>query len=101
MLCACIARFMDKLKSIEATEGTLLDHTSILFGGAQTASHVGTSFPTIIAGGKALGFKHGQHLRWPLDKRPMSDLYLTILQQLGCPVDSFKESSAPISELLA
>mgnify|MGYP007059400696 FL=1 len=101
MLCACVARFMDKLQAIEANEGTLLDHTAILFGGAQTASHVGTSFPTILAGGKALGFKHGQHLKWPLDKRPMSDLYLTILQQLGCPVDSFKESSGPITELLA
>lgn len=101
MLCRCVARFMDKLKAIEASEGTLLDHTAILFGGAQTASHVGNSFPTILAGGKALGFKHGQHVQWPLDKRPMSDLYLTILQQLGCRVDSFKESSAPISEVLA
>ena len=101
MLCACISRFMDKLKGIEASEGTLLDHTVILFGGAQTASHVGTSFPTILAGGKALGFKHGSHTRWPLDKRPMSDLYLTILQQLGCPVESFKESSGTISEVLA
>ncbi len=101
MLCACVARFMDKLQAIDAAEGNLLDHTAILFGGAQTASHVGTSFPTILAGGKALGFKHGQHLRWPLDERPMSDLYLTILQQLGCPVESFKESSGPITELLA
>ena len=100
MLCACIARFMDKLKGVEASEGTLLDHTAILFGGAQTASHVGVSFPTIVAGGKALGFKHGQHLRWRQDTRPMSDLYLTLLQQLGCPVDSFKESSNTISELL-
>jgi hypothetical protein len=101
MLTAGIARFMDKLQAIEASDGTLLDHTVILFGGAQIASHVGTSFPTIIAGGKALGFRHGQHVQWPLDKRPMSDLYLTILQQLGCPVSSFKESSAPIAELLA
>ena len=101
MLCACIARFMDKLQGIEASEGTLLDHTVILFGGAQTASHVGTSFPTILAGGKSLGFKHGSHTRWRLDTRPMSDLYLTILQQLGCPVDSFKESAGTISEVLA
>ncbi len=100
MLCACIARFMDKLQGIEASEGTLLDHTVILFGGAQMASHVGTSFPTILAGGKALGFKHGHHTKWPLDKRPMSDLYLTILQQLRCPVDSFKESANTISEVL-
>jgi hypothetical protein len=100
MLCSCVARFMDKLQKIEASEGTLLDHTAILFGGAQTASHVGSSFPTILAGGKALGFKHGQHVQWPLDKRPMSDLYLTILQQLGCKVESFKESAGPITEIL-
>jgi len=30
----------------------------------------------------------------------MSDLYLTILQQLGCPVNSFKESVGPIGDLL-
>ena len=101
MLCACMARFMDKLKEIRASDGTLLDHTAILFGGAQTASHVGSSFPTILAGGKALGFKHGQHVKWPKDKRPMSDLYLTILQQLGCPVNSFKESVGPIGDLLS
>ena len=101
MLCACMARFMDKLKEIRASDGTLLDHTAILFGGAQTASHVGSSFPTILAGGKALGFKHGQHVKWSKDKRPMSDLYLTILQQLGCPVNSFKESVGPIGDLLA
>ena len=74
MLCACMARFMDKLKEVRASDGTLLDHTAILFGGAQTASHVGSSFPTILAGGKALGFKHGQHVKWSKDKRPMSDL---------------------------
>ena len=101
MLCACMARFMDKLKEIRASDGTLLDHTAILFGGAQTASHVGSSFPTILAGGKALGFKHGQHVKWSKDKRPMSDLYLTILHQLGCPVNSFKESVGPIGDLLA
>ncbi len=100
MLCACMARFMDKLKEIRASDGSLLDHTAILFGGAQTASHVGSSFPTILAGGKALGFKHGQHVKWQKDKRPMSDLYLTILQQLGCPVNSFKESVGPIGDLL-
>ena len=74
--------------------------TEIMRNTEPAASHVGTSFPTILAGGKALGFKHGQHVKWPKDKRPMSDLYLTILQQLGCPVNSFKESAGPIGDLL-
>lgn len=101
MLCACLARLMDKLHATRAASGTLLDHTVILFGGAQISSHSGKSFPTLLAGGRKLGFKHGQHLRWESEKKPMSNLYLTILQQLGCPVTSFKESSGNISEVLA
>ncbi len=101
MLCACLARLMDKLKGIRSSDGTLLDHTVLLFGGAQISSHSGKSFPTLLAGGRKLGFKHGQHVRFESEKKPMSDLYLTILQQLGCPVKSFKESAGPISELLA
>ncbi len=100
MLCACLARLMDKLKGIQAKDGTLLDHTVLLFGGAQISSHSGKSFPTLVAGGKKLGFKHGQHVKFESEKKPMSNLYLTILQQLGCPVTTFKESTGVISELL-
>ena len=91
---------MNKLKEIETSEGTLLDHTVLLLGGSQISSHSGNSFPLLVAGGKKLGFRHGQHLRWNQDERSASDLYLTILQQLGCPVESFKESKGAITELL-
>lgn len=100
MLVACFARLMDKLKGARVAGGSLLDHTVLLFGGAQISSHSGKNFPALVAGGRKLGFRHGQHLKWPTDKKPMSDLYLTILQQLGCPVKQFKESAGPISELL-
>ena len=101
MFCACLARLMDKLQAIEAKNGTLLDHTVLLLGGSQISSHSGGSFPMLLAGGKRLGFKHGQHVKWKGNEKPASDLYLTILQQLGCPVKSFKESSGPLSEVLA
>lgn len=100
MYCECLARLMDKLATIEASDGTLLDHTVLLMGGSQISSHSGSSFPLLLAGGNKLGFRHGQHLKWKGDERSASDLYLTILQQLGCPVTSFKESKGPISELL-
>lgn len=54
----------------------------------------------LLAGGNKLGFKHGQHMKWKGGSKPASDLYLTILQQLGCPVTSFKESTGPMSEIL-
>ena len=101
MLCASLARLMDKLRAIDAADGTLLDHCALLFGGSQISSHSGKSFPTLLAGGKKLGFRHGQHWSWPSESQPMSDLYLTILQQLGCPVASFKESRGPLTDLLA
>lgn len=100
MFVACVARLMDKLKGIEASGGTLLDHTVLLLGGSQISSHSGSSFPMLLAGGRNLGFRHGQHLKWKGSEKAASDLYLTILQQLGCPVDSFKESKGTISELL-
>lgn len=101
LYCACLARLMDKLNAIEASEGTLLDHTVLMMGGSQISSHSGSSFPLLFAGGKKLGFKHGQHLKWPGSTVSASDLYLTILQQLRCPVESFKESKGVISEILA
>ena len=101
MLVACFAKLVEKLNTIEANDGTLLDHSALLLGGSQVSSHSGNNFPTILAGGKKLGFKHGQHVKWASNKKPMSDLYLTILQQLGCPVTSFKESTGPLTEVLA
>ncbi|QDU92482.1 DUF1552 domain-containing protein [Lignipirellula cremea] len=101
LYCATLARLMDKLSAIEASDGSLLDHTVLMLGGSQISSHSGSSFPLLLAGGNKLGFRHGQHLKWKSNERSASDLYLTILQQLGCPVESFKESKGPISELLA
>ncbi len=100
MFCACFARLMEKLKKVEASDGTLLDHSVLLLGGSQISSHSGGSFPMLLAGGRKLGFKHGQHLKWKGGTKPASDLYLTILQQMRCPVTAFKESTGPISELL-
>jgi len=101
MFSACLARLMEKLQGIQASDGTLLDHTVLLLGGSQISSHSGGSFPMLLAGGRKLGFKHGQHVKWKSNAKPASDLYLTILQQPGCPVKSFKESTGPLSELLA
>lgn len=101
MLVACVARLMDKLAATPAKDGTLLDHTVILLGGSQISSHSGKSFPMVLAGGRKLGFRHGAHHKWNTDTKPASDLYLTTLQQMGCPVTAFKESTGPIGDLLA
>ncbi len=100
MFCASIARLMDKLHNTQAQNGTLLDNTVLLLGGSQISSHSGGNFPMLLAGGNKLGFKHGQHVKWKSNQKSASDLYLTILQRLGCPVKQFKESQGVLDELL-
>lgn len=100
VFCACLAHPMDRLNAVEASEGPLLDHAVLLLGGSQISSDSGSNFPLLLACGNKLGFRHDQHLKWEGEKRTASDLYLTMLQQFGCPVKSLKESKGSISEIL-
>ncbi len=85
------ARFLGKLKSIEDGDGTLLDHSMVLFGSgmANANAHTNVNLPILLAGG---GFQHGEHKAYPttgLDKQPLCNLYVTMLQRFGLEVDRF------------
>ena len=87
-------------------------------------SHGNANLPTILAGGKALGYKHGAHVDFNLPKigkydvtdahghykicsRPVdenarvSNLLLTMLQRADVKVDKFQDSIAPLSQIVA
>ena len=87
------ARFLDKLRSMRQPESdaTLLDSTMALFGSGMgnANSHTNNDLPILLAGG---GFRHGEHLRLPSEKRkriPLSRLFVSMLQQFGVETDSF------------
>ncbi|MCP5559716.1 MAG: DUF1552 domain-containing protein [Verrucomicrobiaceae bacterium] len=93
------ARFLAKLKSIPDGDGTLLDHTMVLFGSgmANANAHTNTNLPVILAGG---GFKHGEYKALPtsgLDRRPLCNLYLSLLQRFGLEVDKFGTSTGTLA----
>ena len=93
------ARFLGKLKSIEDGDGTLLDHSMVLFGSgmANANSHTNLNLPILLAGG---GFKHGEHKSYPttgLNKQPLCNLYVTMLQKFGVEVDRFGIGSSRLS----
>lgn len=95
----CLARFISQLKEKTDADGQpLLDTTVVMFGtGMGDASrHSNRDLPTIVAGG---GLKHGQHLAVdPKDARgqQLGDVFVSILKQLGSPVDSFSETKRGI-----
>lgn len=92
------ARFLEKLKGISDGEGSLLDHTMVLFGSgiANANSHTNKNLPVILAGG---GFEHGEHRAFPGGgpwKRPLCNLYLSLLQKFGVETDQFGTSTGTI-----
>lgn len=98
-------RFSGFLKQLSETddphaEGSLLDNTAVVYGSGTSTVHNTRNFPLILAGGKNLGIKHGAFHRFD-ESVPMSNLLLTLMQQLGTPIEQFSDSTGNIPELLA
>ncbi len=107
-----VGRFAQNLKDTPEPggEGSMLDHTLILFGSASSAFHLSRNYPLVLLGGKAMGFRHGQYLNYigdgafggawnggtepwqrefDKDDVPLAKLYVTLLQRLGVETDTF------------
>jgi hypothetical protein len=95
-----LARFLEKMRSTSEGAGNLLDHTVVLYGTSNSNTHNNNNCPMLTAGGKGIGLKNGQHLKLGADV-PMSNLLLTLLQQVEVPVESFSDSTEAMSEILA
>jgi hypothetical protein len=115
-------RFVAKLKATPepAGGGSMLDNTLLLYGSASSAFHLSRNYPLILAGGQQIGFQHGRYLNragsnfqggaWMGDREPwqdqaigqdvpLSNLYLTLLQRLGVPIDRFADSTGTVASL--
>ncbi len=94
------ANFIQKLNSIQEGDGTLLDNTLCFYGCATSKTHRAINYPIILSGGKNMGFNHGSHLNYS-DDIPLSNLFVTISNQLGKPTERFADSTADITEVLS
>lgn len=91
--------FLAKLDSINEEGDTLLDRTMVLFGSdmGNASSHNNTNVPAVLAGG---GFKHGQHLAFDqTNNEPLSNIYVSMLQRMGLPIDRFGSSTGTMRGL--
>ena len=112
-------RFVQRLKDTPEPggEGSMLDHSLLLFGSASSAFHLSRNYPLILAGGKDMGFEHGRYVNlvgdrafggawsggrepwqqeFSYDDVPLSDLYLLMLRRLGVEAESFGGSTTPL-----
>jgi hypothetical protein len=95
-----VAHFLERLRSTRDGDGTLLDHSLVLYGSGMSNSNVHnhSPLPILVAGGAAGRMKGGRHLKYP-ENTPMSNLLLTILDKAGVHQDSVGDSTGLLSEV--
>lgn len=93
-----LAGFLDRLKSVQEGDATLLDRTTVMYGCSTSTVHKATNYPIVIAGGKANGLKHGAMHSYT-DDTPFSNALLRIAQASGAKCEKFADSTGALAEI--
>ncbi len=95
-----LAKFLTKLQSTPDGDGSLFDHSIILYGSNMSNSDRHNQFPlpTAFIGGGCGKLKGGQHLRYP-DHTPLANALLTMLDRAGVPVEKIGDSTQKFAEV--
>ena len=94
------AYFLEKLKQTPDGDGSLFDHSILLYGSGISDGniHFHMDLPTVVVGGGAGTLKGGRHIRYKNDT-PLSNLHVALLDKLGVPTDSFGDSTGKLEYL--
>ncbi len=92
--------YLQRLKATPDGDGSLLDHSVILYGSGigNPNVHDHTNLPVLVAGGAAGGMRGGRHIRYQ-EPVPLANLHLTLLDKVGVRIDRFADSTGKINEL--
>jgi len=91
------AYLLSRLQATPDGDGTLLDHSMILYGSSirDGNTHDHFDLPLVLAGGKSVGIKGGRHVQYkPLT--PMTNFLLTMLNTAGVPADTLGDSTGKV-----
>ena len=98
--CTLFAHFLDRLKSIKEGDGTLLDHSMIVYGGAigDGNRHTHHDLPVVLAGNANGAIRTGRHVRYSTNT-PMANLFLNMLDIMGTPTERLGDSTGRLKNL--
>lgn len=93
------AHFLKRLATSEDGDGTLLDHSMIVFGSGigDGNRHNHDDLPVLVIGHGG-GIQSGRHVRYAKET-PMTNLYLSMLDRFGVPMDNFGDSTGKLEYL--
>ena len=90
-----VAEFLQKLRDTPDGDGSLLDHSLMMFGNGMSIGtvHSRVDLPYVMAGG---GIKGGRYQIEPKET-PIGNLLVTVAQKLGVDIEQFGESTGAVS----
>tara|TARA_B100001123_G_scaffold382773_1_gene454152 strand:- start:5304 stop:6551 length:1248 start_codon:yes stop_codon:yes gene_type:complete len=85
------SEFVDRLSKTPDGDGSLLDHSMIIYGAgmADSNAHASTNLPILLAGGPS---GSGRHVKYSEDT-PLANLHLALLDKMGVEIDSLGHST--------
>ena len=94
------AYFLNKLKNTPDGDGSLLDHSIFVYGSGISDGniHFHLDLPMLVVGGGAGTLKGGKHTRYKNDT-PIANLYVSVLDKLGLPMNQFGDSTGKLDYL--
>jgi hypothetical protein len=97
-----VSYILQRLKSIPEGNGSLLDNCMIVYGAGISDGnrHNNENLPIIVAGKAGGAIKPGRHIRHHFET-PMSNLYLSMLDQMGVSQERFGDSTGRLSGLFS
>jgi hypothetical protein len=94
------AYFLKKLKSTPDGDGSLLDHSMIVYGSGLSDGnrHTHEDLPVLLAGRGDGSLKPGRHIVYP-SGTPITNLYLTLLDRVGVHPEKIGDSTGKVEHL--
>ena len=92
------AEFVAKLAATPDGEGSLLDHSMLMYGSNMSNSdrHNNYPLPIILVGRGAGTLNGGRHIELP-ERTPLANLHLTVLNKVGFELDRFANSTGEVA----
>ena len=96
-----LAHLIGNLAKTQDGDGTLLDHSLVLYGSnmGNSNQHVHYDVPHVLVGGLNGKLKGGRHLAYPTKTIPTGNLLLSVLDMYGIHQDSIGDSTGRLVSL--
>ncbi len=94
------AYFLDKLAKTPDGDGSLLDHTMLLYGTGMSNSneHLMYNVPTVVVANKYFDINGGRHIRYKKGT-PFTNLQLALMSRMGVRLEQFGDSDGSLNPL--